>query len=48
MKVGDCVVNTICKMTGKVIAILEDNTGIVEVKRHRIYVNFNYWAKTNQ
>jgi hypothetical protein len=48
MKIGDMVTSTLCNMTGKIVAILGDNTGMVEVKGRRIYTNFNYWIKTGE
>ena len=48
MKVGDTVVSTLCHMIGKIVAILSDNTGIVEVNGNRIYANLNYWIKVDE
>lgn len=48
MKIGDTVVSTLNHMEGKIVAILADNTGIVEIKGTRIYANFNYWVKVDE
>ena len=48
MKVGDYVTSTLCHMTGKIVAILGDNTGIVDVNGNRIYTDFNYWMKITE
>lgn len=48
MKVGDTVTSTLWNIEGKIVAILGDNTGIVDVGGNRIYVNFNYWVKVDE
>ena len=50
MKIGDIVKSTThhLTLTGKIVAILADNTGIVDVDGHRIYANFNYWVKVDE
>lgn len=48
MKIGDTVTSTLWNIEGKIVAILGDNTGIVEVKGTRIYANLNYWVKVGE
>ena len=48
MKIGDTVTSTPFHMEGKIVAILGDNTGIVEVNGNRIYANLNYWIKVGE